>query len=90
MIRLICYRAIAALVRLAYIAGTMDLRAQRSFPLEGTTLLIERIFARHFGGNIASQHTLENAGFTLEAKRNGMRIKNGVVRDEWIYAIRRG
>lgn len=51
---------------------------------------ITRIYATPFGGNVASQKALEKAGFTLEAKLKGTLIKNGVVRDEWIYAIRRG
>jgi len=32
---------------------------------------------------------LEKAGFILEAKLIGTLIKNGVVQDEWIYALRR-
>ena len=42
-----------------------------------------------FGTNSALQRTLENAGFTLEAKLEGTLIKNGRVEDEWIYAVRR-
>ena len=50
---------------------------------------ITRIFATPFGSNIASQKALEKAGFTLEAKLNGTLVKNGVIQDEWIYAVRR-
>ena len=48
-----------------------------------------RIFARTFGRNIASQRTLEKAGFTFEAKFEKTLIKDGVVEDELIYAVRR-
>jgi [ribosomal protein S5]-alanine N-acetyltransferase len=51
---------------------------------------INRIFARPFGYNKASQTALEKAGFTLEARLKETIIKNGVVQDELIYAIRRG
>lgn len=50
---------------------------------------ITRIYATPFGSNIASQRALEKAGFTLEAKLIGTLVKNGVVQDEWIYAVRR-
>ncbi len=50
---------------------------------------IQRIFARPFGSNIASQRVLEKAGFILEAKFNETIIKNGKMEDELVYAIRR-
>lgn len=50
---------------------------------------VDRIYAVPFGRNIASQRTLEKAGFTLEAKLIGTLVKNGQVEDEWIYAVRR-
>ena len=50
---------------------------------------IARIFGTTFGTNTASQRTMEKAGFTLEAKLIGTLVKNGVVQDEWIYAVRR-
>lgn len=50
---------------------------------------IDRVFARPFGSNVASQRALERAGFILEAKLIGTMIKNGQVEDEWIYAVRR-
>ena len=50
---------------------------------------VVRIYATPFGSNIASQKALEKAGFTLEAKLIGTLVKNGVVQDEWIYAVRR-
>ncbi len=51
---------------------------------------VTRIFATPFGSNIASQRALEKAGFILEAKLISTLVKNGVVQDEWIYAVRRG
>lgn len=48
-----------------------------------------RIYASSMGSNIASQRTLEKAGFTLEAKFTATLVKNGRVEDEWIYAVRR-
>lgn len=50
---------------------------------------IVRIYATPFGSNIASQRALEKAGFQLEAKLVGTLVKNGVMQDEWIYAVRR-
>ncbi len=53
------------------------------------TFPIERIYARPFPFNIASQRILEKAGMKLEAVIPNSLIKNGVVMDERIYAIRR-
>ena len=50
---------------------------------------IDRIFARPYGSNAASQRVLEKAGFTLEARLVGTFFKNGRVEDELIYAVRR-
>lgn len=50
---------------------------------------IERIFARPFGCNIASQKVLEKNNFHLEGRFEKTIIKNGELRDELIYAIRR-
>ena len=50
---------------------------------------IERVFARPFGGNIASQKALEKNNFTLEARFEKVLIKDGKMMDELIYAIRR-
>jgi RimJ/RimL family protein N-acetyltransferase len=50
---------------------------------------IERIFARPFGTNIASQRVLEKAGFQLEARFEKTLIKNGKLLDEIFYAVRR-
>jgi [ribosomal protein S5]-alanine N-acetyltransferase len=50
---------------------------------------INRIFARPFGTNKASQRVLEKAGFTLEGKFEKTIFKNGEYEDELIYALRR-
>lgn len=50
---------------------------------------INRIYARPFGYNIASQKALEKAGFNLEARLEKTIFKNGEFHDEIIYAIRR-
>ncbi len=53
------------------------------------TFDIDRLFARPFGTNLASQKVLENAGFTLEGRFKNTLIKEGIYLDELIYAIRR-
>jgi [ribosomal protein S5]-alanine N-acetyltransferase len=50
---------------------------------------INRIYARPFGYNIASQRALEKAGFILEARLEKTIFKNGEYVDELIYAVRR-
>jgi len=50
---------------------------------------INRIFARPFGTNLASQRALEKAGFVLEARLEKTFFKNGEYLDELIYAARR-
>jgi [ribosomal protein S5]-alanine N-acetyltransferase len=53
------------------------------------TFDINRIFARPFGSNLASQKVLEKAGFILEGRFEKTYFKNGVYEDELIYAVRR-
>lgn len=50
---------------------------------------INRIYARPFGTNLASQKVLEKCGFTLEATLQQTLYKNGEYIDELIYAIRK-
>ena len=50
---------------------------------------INRIFARPFGSNTASQMLLEKAGFTMEGRYEKTLLKNGVLEDELVYAIRK-
>lgn len=50
---------------------------------------IERIYARPFENNLASQKCLVKAGFTMEANLPGTVFKNGEYLGELIYGIRR-
>lgn len=50
---------------------------------------IDRIFARPFGNNLASQKILQKAGYVLEARLAQTFFKNGRYEDELIYARRR-
>jgi RimJ/RimL family protein N-acetyltransferase len=54
-----------------------------------STYDIDRIFARPFGTNIASQKILEKNNFKLEGRYEKVLFKNGEYFDELIYAIRR-
>lgn len=50
---------------------------------------INRIFARPYGTNLASQRVLEKSGFILEARFEKTVIKNGMLLDELVYAYRK-
>lgn len=50
---------------------------------------INRIFARPYGSNHASQRVLEKGGFVLEGRFEKTLYKNDQFEDELIYAIRR-
>jgi RimJ/RimL family protein N-acetyltransferase len=54
-----------------------------------TNLDIDRIFARPFGSNTASQRVLEKAGFVPEARFEKTIFKNGEYLDELFYAVRK-
>lgn len=53
------------------------------------TFELERIFARPFGRNTASQKVLQKTGFVFEARIEQNLFKNGAFEDELIYSIRR-
>jgi len=53
------------------------------------TFEINRIFARPFGTNIASQRVLEKAGFILEGRFEKTIWKRDRFEDELIYAVRK-
>ena len=53
-----------------------------------THFTINRIFARPFGRNEASQRVLEKAGFTFEYRLEKVLFKNGHFEDEICYGIR--
>jgi [ribosomal protein S5]-alanine N-acetyltransferase len=63
------------------------IRQMTNFAFE--TYDIDRVFARPFGTNIASQRVLEKNGFQLEAKFAKTILKNGEMLDELVYAVRR-
>jgi [ribosomal protein S5]-alanine N-acetyltransferase len=50
---------------------------------------IDRIFARAFGNNPASQRVLEKSGFEFETRFHETILKNGEKIDELFYAVRR-
>ena len=50
---------------------------------------IDRIYARPFGYNTASQRVLEKNNFVLEAQLKNTVYKNGIYTDELIYAARK-
>lgn len=54
-----------------------------------TTYDIDRLFARPFGLNFASQKVLEKAGFKYETRFEKTLFKNGEYVDELFYAVRR-
>jgi len=53
------------------------------------TFDINRIYARPFGTNAASQRVLHKAGFVLEARFSRVLYKNGEFDDELVYAVHR-
>jgi [ribosomal protein S5]-alanine N-acetyltransferase len=53
------------------------------------TFAIDRVFARPFGTNTASQKVLEKNGFVLEARFERVLYKDKEYLDELIYAVRR-
>ena len=50
---------------------------------------LRRIFALPFGDNTASIRVLEKAGYTLEGRMRDSAIKDGVVRDQWMFGAYR-
>lgn len=51
-----------------------------------TTLNLKRVFAQPYADNLASCRALEKAGFTLEGTLKHSAIKEGVLRDQRMYA----
>lgn len=54
-----------------------------------TTYPLQRVFARPFGSNLASQRVLEKNGFVLEARFDKILLKGTELTDELVYAVRR-
>jgi ribosomal-protein-alanine N-acetyltransferase len=50
------------------------------------SLDLQRVFAQPYADNVASCRALEKAGFTLEGTLRRTAIKDGVVRDQRMYA----
>lgn len=67
--------------------GTFTVKEMVKYAFE--TFEFDRIFARPFPYNMASQKVLEKAGFELEARISNSIVKNDVRMDELIYAIRK-
>ncbi len=55
--------------------------------MPSATLIMIRVYAETFAGNIRSRRTLEKAGFKLEATFKNYIIKSGVIRDGCIYSV---
>lgn len=53
------------------------------------TFDIDRVYARPFGTNIASQRALEKNNFIFEARFENALFKNGDYQDELFFSIRR-
>src|SRR5450631_267311 len=68
--------------------GIMTQAVMQMVDFAFNTYDIDRVFARPFGTNKASQRVLEKAGFTLEAKFAKVLYKNKEYMDECIYGIR--
>ena len=69
--------------------GIMTNAVKQAVKFAFSTFDIDRVFARPFGRNVASQKVLEKNGFVLEGKFDKVLIKDGFLLDELIYAIRR-
>ena len=69
--------------------GIMTRAIQQTVDYAFTHFDVTRIFARPFGRNIGSIKVLEKCGFKLEATLSQTVIKNGILEDELIYAIRK-
>jgi [ribosomal protein S5]-alanine N-acetyltransferase len=69
--------------------GIMTRAVKQAVDFAFTTFDIERVFARPFGTNTASQKILEKNNFILEGRFEKVLIKNGEYLDELIYGMRR-
>jgi [ribosomal protein S5]-alanine N-acetyltransferase len=69
--------------------GIMTNAVNKMLTFAFNTYDVERIFARPFGTNRASQRVLEKTGFVLEGKFENVLYKGEEYLDELIYSIRR-
>ena len=54
------------------------------------TFDVDRVYAKTFGSNRASQRVLEKNGFIAEVRYSKTVYKNGEYEDEIVYGVRRG
>ena len=69
--------------------GIMTMAVKEMLVYGFVTFDINRIYARPFGTNLASQRVLEKAGFVLEARFKKTFFKEGRYEDELYYAVRK-
>jgi RimJ/RimL family protein N-acetyltransferase len=69
--------------------GVISNAVKQSVDFAFDTFHIDRVFARPFGTNLASQKVLEKNGFVLEGRFEKVLFKNNEYLDELIYAVRR-
>lgn len=69
--------------------GVISNAVKQSVDFAFDTFQIDRVFARPFGTNLASQKVLEKNGFVLEGRFEKVLFKNNEYLDELIYAVRR-
>lgn len=69
--------------------GVVSHAVKQSVDFAFDTSHIDRVFARPFGTNLASQKVLEKNGFVLEGRFEKVLFKNNEYFDELIYAVRR-
>jgi len=65
--------------------ATKAIKAAASYSFKNFDVL--RVYAEPFSDNIGSCKALEKAGFTLEARLKRNVIKNGVIKDSFIYSV---
>ena len=68
--------------------GIITIAIKKMIEYSFSTFDINRIYARPFGSNIASQKALEKAGFVKEAFFEKTLFKFGEYEDEYVYSIR--
>jgi len=69
--------------------GVISNAVKQSVDFAFDSFHIDRVFARPFGTNLASQKVLEKNGFVLEGRLEKVLFKNNEYLDELIYAVRR-
>ncbi len=69
--------------------GIISSAVKQTIDFAFATYDIDRVFARPFGTNIPSQKILEKNNFSIEGKFEKVLIKDGILLDELVYAIRR-